>query len=296
MVNHFTHILQTLYIDFILIRYIISMKQKIIILPLLLAALFTGCINRGKDIVVVSREDGSGTRGAFIELFGIEQKGTDGSKKDTTTKEALIAKQTDVMMTTVAGDKNAIGYISLGSLNDTVKALSIDGGAFKAERPFYIAIKDSAESGSPLQKEFIEFILSEQGQEVVAKSYIAVKPQAESFKSKKPDGKIVVAGSSSVTPVMEKLKEAYTSLNPYGAIEIQQSDSSAGLSACIDGICDIAMASRELKDAEKTTLTPIQIATDGIAVIVNKSNTVDNATREEVKKIFTGELSTWNAM
>jgi phosphate transport system substrate-binding protein len=256
------------------------------------------------SIEVVSREDGSGTRGAFIELFGIEVKGADGSKKDTTTKEAVIAKQTDVMMTSIAGNKNAIGYISLGSLNGTVKALSIDGvppsaenvenGSYKAARPFFVAINPGLESAAPgLMQEFLDFILSKQGQEVVAKSYIPVQSGAE-FKSRKPAGKIVVAGSSSVTPIMEKLKEAYLALNPYGAIEIQMSDSSAGLSACIDGICDIAMSSRALKDAEASGLQAIQIATDGIAVIVNNDNPLNNLSSAEVQSIFTGEKTKWS--
>ncbi len=211
-----------------------------------------------KAINVISREDGSGTRGAFIELFGILQKNEDGTQKDLTTKEAVIARQTDVMMTNVAGDKYAIGYISLGSLNDTVKALNIEGvvpttenvknGTYPVSRPFNIATK-----GEPtgLAKDFIDFILSAEGQAVVSKSYIAVDDAPLAYAGSKPSGKIVVAGSSSVTPVMEKLKEAYLAVNPNAQIEIQMSDSSAGMNGAIDGTCDIGMASRELKDSER---------------------------------------------
>ena len=272
---------------------------------LLLASLF-GCNNSAafdtsKLISVVSREDGSGTRGAFIELFGIEVKGDDGSKKDMTTKEAIIAKQTDVMMTNIAGDKYAIGYISLGSLNNTVKAVQIEGvtasaenvknGTYPISRPFNIAVK--GEPGG-LAKDFISFILSAEGQAVVAKSYIAISESAPAYAGDTPSGKIVVAGSSSVTPVMEKLKEAYLEINTGANIEIQQSDSSAGMTGAIDGTCDIGMASRELKDSELEQLAPTQIALDGIAVIVNNGNPTANMTKDQVKGIFMGEMTSWN--
>lgn len=256
-----------------------------------------------KAITVISREDGSGTRGAFIELFGIEQKGEDGTKKDLTTKEAVIARQTDVMMTNVAGDKFAIGYISLGSLNDTVKALNIEGvvpttenvknGTYPVFRPFNIATKGEA---GGLAKDFIDFILSAEGQAVVSNSYIAIDDAAPAYAGTKPSGKIVVAGSSSVTPVMEKLKEAYLVINPNAQIEIQMSDSSAGMNSAIDGTCDIGMASRELKDSEKEVLTDIQIALDGIAVIVNNENPTSNLTKDQVKAIFIGEIEKWSGI
>ncbi len=256
-----------------------------------------------KAINVISREDGSGTRGAFIELFGILQKNEDGSQKDLTTKEAVIARQTDVMMTNVAGDKYAVGYISLGSLNGTVKALAIEGaapttenvknGTYPVSRPFIIATK-----GEPtgLAKDFIGFILCAEGQAVVSKSYIAVDDSAPAYAGSKPSGKIVVAGSSSVTPVMEKLKEAYLAVNPNAQIEIQMSDSSAGMNGAIDGTCDIGMASRALKDSEKEKLTPLQIALDGIAVIVNNENPAADLTKDQVKAIFTGGVETWNGI
>ena len=282
----------------------------ILLAAVLSIATFTACsggntsaFNNGKDIVVVSREDGSGTRGAFIELFGIEQKNDDGTKKDLTTKEAIIAKQTDVMMTNIAGDKYAIGYISLGSLNDTVKALQIEGvtptaenvknGTYPIARPFNIATNGEA---TGLAKDFIGFILSAEGQVVVGKSYIAVSENTPAFAGNKLSGKIVVAGSSSVTPIMEKLKEAYLAINPNATIEIQMSDSSAGITGAIDGTCNIGMASRELKDSELEQLTVAQIALDGITVIANYENPTTTITKEQVKAIFTGETLTWSGI
>ena len=254
-------------------------------------------------ISVVSREDGSGTRGAFIELFGIEEKNEDGSKTDRTTQEAIIANKTDIMLSNIAGSAESIGYVSLGSLNDTVKALEIDSaaasvdniknGSYKIARPFNIATKGAP---SPLSQDFIDFILSQEGQAVVAASYISIDDAAPAFVSAKPEGKITVAGSSSVTPIMEKLKEAYEAINPQGSIEIQQSDSSTGLQAAIDGTCHIAMASRELKESETAELTGMQIALDGIAVIVNRENPINALTGEQVKAIFTGEIADWAAL
>lgn len=281
-----------------------KMKREnllIFIAFVLMTALFVGCAKNSNNISVISREDGSGTRGAFIELFGIEVKGEDGTRKDLTTKEAMIAKQTDVMMVSVSSDKSAIGYISLGSLNDTIKAVSVDGaqattenvknGSYKVSRPFIIATKGEA---TGVTADFIDFILSAEGQAVVAKSYIAVDDDAPAYSGSKPSGKVVVAGSTSVYPIMEKLKEAYVELNPNATIEIQQSDSSTGLSGAVSGTCDIAMSSRDLKEEERQFLTPIQIALDGIAIIVNNENSVSNLTSEQIKGIFTGELTTWD--
>lgn len=273
-------------------------------LTLILAAtLLVGCAGQNEDslISVISREDGSGTRGAFIELIGIEEKSADGNKVDHTTTEATIASKTDIMLTDVSGDDLAIGYISLGSLNDSIKALKIDGveptsenvksGDYKVARPFNIATK-----GEPtgLAKDFIDYILSAEGQVVVSESYISVTDEAPSYTGGQLEGKIVVAGSSSVTPVMEKLKEAYELLNPAAEIEIQLSDSTSGMNAAIDGICDIGMASRSLKDSEKEVLNDTEIAIDGIAIIANKANTIDNLTTENVKDIFTGVVTKWS--
>lgn len=276
---------------------------KLLIATALFAALLAGCgAKTQNEIHVISREDGSGTRSAFVELFGIEQKDESGNKKDMTTVEAIVANKTDVMITTVAEDPNAIGYISLGSLGSTIKPLKIDGaeasaenvlnGSYKVFRPFYIATKGEIK---PQAQDFIDFILSKEGQEIVSASYVAVDSAPAPYSPQKDvSGKIVVAGSSSVTPVMEKLAEAYKAVNGDVSIEIQMSDSSSGATAAIDGTCDIGMISRELKDSEKTSLTGTQIALDGIAVIVNKENPIEGATTEDIKQIYTGEVATWD--
>ena len=246
-----------------------------------------GDFDVSRPITVVSREDGSGTRGAFIELFGIEQEDESGEKVDYTTLEANFTNNTSVMMTTVAGDTYAIGYISLGSLNETVKAVRIEGvdatvdninnGTYAIARPFNIAVQQGL---SEVAQDFIDYIMSADGQRIIADNgYIAVS-DAEAYAGAKPAGKVVVAGSSSVTPVMEKLKEAYLTVNPDAEIEVQQSDSSTGMAYAIDGTCDIGMASRELKASElEAGLTPTVIAMDGIAVIVNNDSPVTDLTR-----------------
>ena len=254
-----------------------------------------------KDIVVVSREDGSGTRGAFIELFGVQQKDASGNKVDYTTLDAEIVNSTSVVLQTVTGNDAAIGYISLGSLNDTVKALQIDGadatvanvksGSYKISRPFNIVTKPEV---SEAAQAFIDFILSAEGQAVVADSHYIPLDNAPAFAGSSVAGKVVVAGSSSVTPVMEKLKEAYVALNPNAEIEIQMSDSSTGVQMSIDGTCDIGMASRELKDSEISGgVAATVIATDGIAVIVNLNNPVSGLTAEQVRQIYVGETTNW---
>lgn len=254
-------------------------------------------------IVVVSREDGSGTRGAFIELTGVEQK-KDGKKVDMTTESASITNSTAVMMTTVAGNKDAIGYISLGSLNDKVKAVKVDGaeataanikdGKYTVARPFNIVTKGEP---SEVAQDFINFILSKQGQEVVTKAGYIGNDKADNYAANKKSGKIVVAGSSSVTPAMEKLKEAYKAVNPDVNIEVQQSDSTTGVKSAISGICDIGMASRELKKSETDAgVKGTVIATDGIAIIVNKENKLDNLTKAQIADIFTGKITEWSQL
>lgn len=255
-----------------------------------------------EDIVVVSREDGSGTRGAFIELTGVEQKDADGKKVDYTTLDAEIVNSTSVVLQTVAGNVAGIGYISLGSLNDTVKAVQIDGadanveniksGAYKVARPFNIATQATV---SETAQAFIDFILSAEGQAVIQDNkYIASVDNAPAFAGSSVAGKVVVAGSSSVTPVMEKLKEAYMALNPNAEIEIQLSDSSTGVKMAIEGNCDIGMASRELKDSELSAgVTPTVIAIDGIAIIVNNDNPISGLSIEQVRQIYVGELLNW---
>lgn len=296
------------------------MKKKVMCMAvtgLLAVSMLAGCGNsadvsaagdgaadfdKSEFINVVSREDGSGTRGAFIELFGIEEKDAEGNKIDDTTEEAIITNSTDVMLTTVSGDNYAIGYVSLGSLNDSVKAVSIDGseatveniksGAYTIARPFNIAA--SGEVSGPAQ-DFINFILSSSGQTVISESgYITVNDGAEAFTSNGASGKIVIAGSSSVTPVMEKLKEAYIAVNTAAEIEIQESDSTTGMTAVMEGTCDIGMASRELKDSEiEGGLTGTVIAMDGIAVVINHNNPADDFSKDAVNRIFRGDVTAW---
>lgn len=252
-------------------------------------------------ITVVSREDGSGTRGAFVELFGIEQKNDAGEKVDYTTDDAEITNSTSVMMTTIAGNPGAIGYISLGSMNDTVKAVRIDGaeasveniksGEYKIARPFNIA---TGEHVSEQAADFIQYIMSDEGQAVVEENGYISQGSEGTYTAANLGGKIVVAGSSSVTPVMEKLKEAYEALNPNVTIEVQQSDSTTGMTSVVEGVCDIGMASRELKDSETAAgLNASVIAMDGIAVIVNNDSPVEELTSDHVKEIFTGEATNW---
>ena len=258
--------------------------------------------NDGREINVVSREEGSGTRGAFIELLGIQVRGDDGTTKDMTTGEAIIADGTSIVMTNVANDLYAIGYISMGSLNDTVKAIDIDGAAptlenvknktYAIQRPFFIATKGDP---SGVAKDFMDFILSKDGQEViVGKGCIAVDDNAPAFETTKPSGKITVGGSSSVFPVMEKLVEEYNKINSNAEIELHQSDSSIGMQSTIEGSYDIGMSSRELKDTESEQLKGVQIAIDGLAVIVNPQNPITGTSKETICKIFIGELFTWD--
>ena len=257
------------------------------------------------EISVYSREDGSGTRGAFIELFGIEQKDADGNKVDMTTDMAMITNSTAVMMTTVAGDEQGIGYISLGSVNDTVKALKIDdveatvenvkAGTYKIVRPFNIVTNGELDKLDEVSADFVNYILSADGQKVIEDNgYIAAVDDAEAYEAAGVSGKVVVAGSSSVTPVMEKLAEAYKALNADTTVEVQQSDSSTGVSMAIEGTCNIGMASREIKDSEaEKGATATVIARDGIAVIVCPDAPIDGLTTAQVRAIYTGEVETW---
>lgn len=292
------------------------MKQKkrswiCLALCAVLAAVMIGCGGRPAEsdgfdpsaaITVISREDGSGTRSAFIELTGVLEETADGQEIDRTTVDAVTTSSTNVMMTTVAGNAYAIGYISLGSLNETVKALSIDGtaataenvanGSYKIARPFNIAYQGSL---SEVAQDFVDFILSADGQAVIeAEGYIAADAAAAAYAGSKPAGSVTISGSSSVTPVMEKLKEAYEAVNPGADIAVTQSDSSTGMADAIAGISDIGMASREVRDSELAGgLTAVTIATDGIAVIVNNGNPASDLTLEQVRQIFTGAVATW---
>ena len=265
----------------------------------------TACaeFNADKGIDVISREDGSGTRGAFIELTGVEQK-IDGKKVDMTTEDAQITNNTAVMMTTVAGDTYAIGYISLGSLNDNVKAVKVAGveataenvksGAYKVARPFNIAWKEDALSDAG--KDFIAYILSSEGQAIVNANGYVGSDDAAAYEAAGVTGKVVVAGSSSVSPVMEKLAEAYMAANTGVEIEIQTSDSTTGMTSAMEGACEIGMASRELKEAEAAELESTAIAMDGIAVIVNNENPVEELSLEQIGAIYTGETTVWNEL
>ncbi|MGJ4850523.1 substrate-binding domain-containing protein [Bacillota bacterium Meth-B3] len=275
-----------------------------IMLSVILLVGAASCAAALDGITVVSREDGSGTRGAFIELFKVEVKNDAGEKIDQTYEEALIASTTGVMLSTVAGNPNSIGYVSLGSLSDTVKAVKIDGvaatvegvksGEYKVARPFNIATVGELKA---LAQDFVNFILSENGQQVVEANHYVRASEAPAYSGAPTSGSIVVAGSSSVTPLMEKLKEAYLLVNPEAVIDIQMSDSTTGINAALDGIADIGMASRALKDSElEKGAAPTVIAMDGLAVIVNKENAIENLSAETVRQIFTGEVTDWNAI
>ena len=267
---------------------------------------FTSCTeekwNKNSSINVLSREDASGTRGAFIELFGVEKKNAQGKKVDYTTDEASITNSTAVMLTTVAGNKYAIGYVSLGSLSSSVKAVKIDGvsatvdninnGSYKIARPFNIAVRNNLSNAA---QDFLNYILSSDGQDIIAANKYIKVPAANSYNASGISGKIVVAGSSSVSPVMEKLIEAYKALNPSVQIELQTSDSTTGVINAIDGTCDIGMASRALKDSEKEKgVREVTIAIDGIAVIINNDNPVESLKKSDVEGIFTGKINSWS--
>ena len=274
------------------------MKKRILTVlaaAALTAATLVSCGKQNNTITVVSREDGSGTRGAFTELMGIDKDGT-----DRTYAKAEISNSTSVVISTVAGNKNAIGYISLGSLNDSVKAVKVDNveatvvnvknGSYKISRPFIIATKDEI---SDLAADFIKFILSDDGQAIVSEKYITIGGNG-AYTASGLSGKVTLAGSTSVSPLMDELAAAYKALNPDVTIEIQQSGSGAGIQSAIEGVCDIGMSSRKLKDSEKEAgLTPTVMALDGIAVIVNKDNSVDALSSEQIQSIYIGETTSW---
>ena len=249
-------------------------------------------------ISVVAREEGSGTRGAFVELMGV----VDEDDNDITTLNAEITNSTSVMLTTVAGNPSAIGYVSLGSLSDDVKAVKLDGaedtpdnvkaGTYTVARPFLLAYKDG--SLSDVAQDFLSFIMSADGQKIITEEgYISVE-EGEAYTGSGMTGKIVLDGSTSISPVMESLAEAYKAINPEVAVEIQQTGSGAGITSAIEGVCDFGMASRALKDSEKAELVSTQIASDGIAVVVNNDNTLDDLTSDQIKNIYLGEITDWS--
>ncbi|GFN36182.1 substrate-binding domain-containing protein [Tepidimicrobium xylanilyticum] len=256
-----------------------------------------------RTINVITREEGSGTRGAFVEIVGILEKDENGNENDRTYSEAIVQNSTNAVMTTVAGDEYSIGYISLGSLNNSVKAVKVDGieataenilnGSYKVARPFNLAYKGDL---TPLTQDFLNFILSAEGQEIVAnEGYVQVDTQAPNYEANSlQSGTIVVAGSTSVTPLMEKFVEAYQKLNPDVSIEIQSTGSSAGMQSAMEGTANIGMASRELKESELKELKNVVVALDGIAIIVNNNNPTDNLSIDQIKSIYMGEITNWN--
>lgn len=257
-----------------------------------------GTSDKGGAITVISREDGSGTRGAFVELLGI----MDDQEKDITVSTAEITNSTSVMLQTVAQNEKAIGYVSLGSLSKDVKAVKVDGaestaenvksGTYKVSRPFEICYQES--KLTDLDKDYISFIMSEEGQKIIGDDgYIPVEAEG-TYKASGQKGKITISGSTSVAPVMEKLAEEYKKLNKDVTIDIQQPGSGAGITAATEGSVEIGMSSRELKEEEKTKLTEKQIALDGIAVIVNNNNSITDLTSEQIKNIYTGETTDWS--
>lgn len=278
------------------------MKNSFKLFSLILLVVFTLTACRDDDIVVVSREEGSGTRNAFIELTGILEK-TDTSRVDKTTKEAITQMQTETVIQSVAGNENAIGYISTGSLSDTVKTLRIDGieasgdnianGEYALSRPFLLATKNE----NPLIVDFLSFVLSNEGQDIVSEKYIPVsKNEVLSYKASNLQGNITIAGSTSVAPIIEPLAEEYMKLNPKVSIEIQQTGSSAGLMSVADGTAHIGMSSRKLSPDEEEDLKSYTLALDGIAIIVNNANNINNLSMEDIYDIFTGDTIDWKLL
>ena len=267
----------------------------------MLASAMTGCGAGSANgaISVITREDGSGTRGAFTELCGIV-----ADDKDNTVSSAEVTNSTAVMLTTVAGNSAAIGYVSMGSLDDSVKAVKVDGveatpenvsnSSYSISRPFNIVTKTDGISDAA--QDFINFIMSDDGQAVVENAdYIPVS--SGTYEAADVSGKVTVAGSSSVTPVMTKLKEAYEKINTNVTVDVQQSDSTTGVTSAVQGICDIGMASRELKDSETSQgVEATVIAMDGIAVIVNKDNTIEDLTLDQIRQIYVGEVTSWDEL
>jgi len=282
-----------------------------IITTIIIMSILAGCsnnteeFNTGRTINVITREDGSGTRGAFTEIVGILEEGSNGEINDNTYIEAIVQNSTDAVMTSVLNDEYSIGYISLGSLNDTIKAIKVEGveataenvqkGLYKIARPFNIVYK--GELGT-LAQDFVSFILSVEGQKIIAdKGYVQVGTDLQHYeKVNNMEGTLIIAGSTSVTPVMEELAQAYKEIHPKVSIEIQSTGSSAGIQAAIEGTAHIGMVSRELKESELSELTKQIIAMDGIAVIVNKKNPIEDLTLEQIKSIYTGKITEWNGL
>ena len=289
-----------------------SKLKKIVTVILALVMVFSlaACGNGGSDdgadggakaspISVISREDGSGTRSAFTELMGILVDDVDH-----TTVNAEISQSTSVVVTTVAGNSKAIGYISMGAMSDAVKAMKVDGveattenvkaGTYPVSRPFALCTNGQL---TDVAADFIDYILSAEGQAIVAaEGYITVDDAAPSYETKDGlEGRIVLAGSTSVAPVMQVIADSYKAIYADVEIEIQQTGSGAGITSTIEKACDIGMSSRALKEEELAQgLTETTIAMDGIAVIVNNENAAEDLTSEQIRQIFTGEVTDWN--
>ncbi len=276
------------------------MKKTVLII--FLCFILSACGKNTDEITVISREDGSGTRGVFTEIFGIIEK-NGNNRTDKTSREAVITNKTDVMLINVSKNPSAVGYVSTGTVTDKVKLIKIDGimptaeniknGSYAAARQFNIVVKDDI---TEIAKDFIGFILSAQGQEIISQNYIPKEENPKPYTPSGRSGKITVSGSSSVTPVMEKLREAYIELNPQMQIEVQMSDSTSGITNTADGICDIGMSSRHLKESEEKNLNIVTIAMDGIAVIVNPQNPIESMSKDDVKDIFTGKKTKWREL
>ena len=286
------------------------MKKTMIGCAAVAAGLLVGGCSKGFDpageIGLVSREDGSGTRSAFVELTGVQVKEANGKKVDKTSPSTMVASSTAVALTTVAGDPAALGYLSLGSINDSVKVLCVDGiaptreeiaaGRYALVHPFNVVTRGTADNLKPAAKDFLAWVLSTDGQDVVEKAgYLRVGDPKPYTGNAGIAGKVVCSGSSSVTPCMEKLKEAYCATHPQVTVEVQQSDSSTGVTDARDGVCDLGMASRALKASESDAgLVATAIALDGLAVVVNPQNPIENISKENLRNAFTGEITTWD--
>lgn len=270
-----------------------------------------------EQIRPITREMGSGTRSAFVDIFDIKAH-RGGKKIDAISQKAEVTNSTGVMILSVSNAKNAIGYISLGSLNERVKALKIDGVApsvanvgnksYKIVRPFNVAFK--RDSKNALIADFLRFTQSKNAVQIIQKAgYIALpsdnqntlkgtktSPQSD-YKSQDLQGKLVIAGSSSITPLMEKLQEAYIALNPRAEVEILQSDSTMGINATSENIADIAMVSRELTKGEIARGLVVQVlAMDALVVIVNKNNALENLGADAIRQIFLGQITKWSEL
>ena len=253
------------------------------------------------DIHVITREDGSGTRGAFSEIANIVDENGD----DAITQSATVQNGTSAVMQGVAGDVYAIGYISLGSLDNSVKAVNVNGieatpenimsGDYEVARNFNVAYGGEL---SEVAQDFWDFMFSAQAQELVAEEgYVSVDTEATEYEAKALAGDITIVGSTSVQPIMERMAQAYREYNPDVVIDITAPGSGAGVTAAIDGTADIGMASRELSDEEQAQLSETAaIAVDGIAVILHLDNITEDLSLEDISGIYSGDITTWDAV